>query len=47
MNHRNFEDTREEVRIHADAEGTDEDLPIQQSDQDPHHGGQQRPLDHG
>lgn len=47
MNHVNLEDTREEFRIHADAEGTDEDLPVQQSDQDPHHGGQQRPLDHG
>lgn len=39
--------TGEEIRVHADAEGTDEDLPVQQGDQDPDHRGQQGPLDHG
>ena len=32
--------TREIYGVHTHAESTDEDLAIQQSDQDPHHGSQ-------
>lgn len=39
--------TREECGVHANAEGTDEDLPIEQSDQDPHQWRQKGPLNHG
>lgn len=42
-----FADTGEEFRVYTNTEGTNEDLSIQQSDQNPHHWCQQGPLDHG
>ncbi|XP_020776847.2 calcium homeostasis modulator protein 2 [Boleophthalmus pectinirostris] len=43
----NCECTREEARVHIDAERTDQDLSVQKRDQDPNHWSQQRPLQHG
>ena len=39
--------TREECGVHTNTESTYEDLPIEQSDQDPHQGCQKGPLNHG